>query len=55
MAPSVTAVVAANLNGIKTLLANGLSTFPIKGNRVCRNGFNVYLKIHVIFLLQSFL
>ena len=25
---------AVNPNGIKTLLANGLSTFPIKGNPV---------------------
>ena len=25
-------------NGIKTLLANGLSTFPIKGNPVFSNG-----------------
>ena len=29
---------AVNPNGIKTLLANGLSTFPIKGNPVFSNG-----------------
>ena len=29
---------AVNPNGIKTLLANGLSTFPIKGNPVFNNG-----------------
>ena len=28
---------AVNPNGIKTLLANGLSTFPIKGNPVFSN------------------
>ena len=29
---------AVNPDGIKTLLANGLRTFPIKGNRVFSNG-----------------
>ena len=29
---------AINPNGIKTLLANGFSTFPIKGNLVFDNG-----------------
>ena len=29
---------AVNSNGIKALLANGLSTFPIKGNQLFRNG-----------------
>ena len=29
---------ADNLNGNKTLLANGLSTFPIKGNPVFSDG-----------------
>ena len=29
---------AANPNDIKTLLANGLSTFPIKGNPIFSNG-----------------
>ena len=32
------AAAAANLNGIKTILANCLSTFPIKGNPVFNNG-----------------
>ena len=32
------AAAAVNPNGIKTLLANGLSTFPIKGNPVFSNG-----------------
>ena len=30
--------VAVNPNGIKQLLANGLSTFPIKGKPVFSNG-----------------
>ena len=30
--------IAVSLNGIKTLLSNGLSTFPIKGNTVFSNG-----------------
>ena len=32
------AVAAVNVNGIKMLLANGLSTFPIKDNPVFSNG-----------------
>ena len=35
---SVADATAVNPNGIKTLLANGLSTFPIKGNPVFSNG-----------------
>ena len=35
---SVTDAATANLNYIKTLLANGLSTLPIKGNPVFSNG-----------------
>ena len=54
MAPFVAAVAAANLNVIKRLLANGLSAFPIKGSRVCRNSFNVYLKIHVLSYFKVF-
>ena len=38
MAASVADAAAINPNGIKTLLANGLSTFPIKGNPVFSNG-----------------
>ena len=33
------------LNDIKTLLANVVSTFPIKGNLVSNNGIKLYLKI----------
>ena len=38
IATSVPDAAAVNPNGIKTLLANGLSTFPIKGNPVFSNG-----------------
>ena len=38
MAASVVDVAALNPNGIKTLLANGLSIFPIKSNPVFSNG-----------------
>ena len=34
IAASVADADAVNPNGIKTVLANGLSTFPIKGNPV---------------------
>ena len=32
------AAAAVNPTGIKTLLVNGLSTFPIKGNPIFNNG-----------------
>ena len=35
---SVADAAAVNPNGIKTVLANGLSTFPIKSNPVFSNG-----------------
>ena len=35
---SVPDAAAVNPNGIKTLLANGLGTFPIKDNQVFSNG-----------------
>ena len=35
---SVTAAAAFNPVGFKTLLANGLGTFPVKGNPVQSNG-----------------
>ena len=35
---SVTDAATVNPDGIETLLANGLSTFPIKGNSVFSNG-----------------
>ena len=38
IAASVADAAAVNPNSIKTLLANGLSTFPIKGNPVFSNG-----------------
>ena len=38
MAASVADAAAVNPNSIKSLLANGLSTFPIKGNPVFSNG-----------------
>ena len=37
IAASVAAAAAVNPNGIKTLLANGLNTFPIKGDPVFSN------------------
>ena len=45
IAVSVAAAAAAvNHNGIKTVLANGLSTFPINDNRVFNNGPKSLLK-----------
>ena len=38
IAASVANAATVNPNGIKTLLANGLSTFHIKGNPVFSNG-----------------
>ena len=38
IAASVADAVAVNINGIKMLLAQGLSTFLIKGNTVSSNG-----------------
>ena len=38
IATSIGDAAAVNLNGIKRLLANGLSLFPIKGNPVFNNG-----------------
>ena len=38
IAASVANAASINANGIKKLLANGLSTFPIKGNPVFSNG-----------------
>ena len=38
IAASVVAITAVNLNGIKTLLANGLNAFFIKGNSFFSNG-----------------
>ena len=38
IAPSIGDAAAVNPNVIKTLLANGLSIFPIKGNPIFKNG-----------------
>ena len=38
MAAFIADAATVNPNGIKTLLANGLSTFPIKSNPVFSNG-----------------
>ena len=38
IAASVANATAVNPNGSKTLLANSLSTFPVKGNPVFNNG-----------------
>ena len=45
IATSVADAAAVIPNGIGTLLANGLSTFPIKGNPVVRNGTKSLPKI----------
>ena len=44
---------AVDLNGIKTLLANSLSTFSIKGKPALVMFVKVHLKIHVIVLLYA--
>ena len=38
IAASVADVAAVNTTGVKTLLANGFTTFPIKDNPVFNNG-----------------
>ena len=48
IAASVADAAAVNPNGIKTLLANGLSAFPIKGNPIFNNGPKVSLKTLLI-------
>ena len=47
---SVVDAVAVNPNSIKTLFANGLSTFPIKTIQVLVTVLKVYLKILIIAL-----
>ena len=44
IAASVANAAAVNANGIKTLSANGLSTFLIKGNPVFSNGLKILPK-----------
>ena len=41
---------AVNPNGIKTILDNPLSTFPIKGNAVSNSAAKVYSKTLLIVL-----
>ena len=53
IAASVADVAAVNPNGIKTLLANGLSTFFIKENPVFSNGPKCLPKILVIVLFYA--
>ena len=57
MAGSVADAAAVNPNSIKLLLANGLSTFPIKNNPVLVMVLKVYLKIllNVLFYAIEFL
>ena len=54
---SVADVVVVNPNGIKTLLANGLGTFPVKDNAAFSNGSKSLLKIllTVLFYVIEFL
>ena len=55
MAASVAAAAAATVTpiGIKTLLANDLSRFPIKGNPVFSNGPKSLSKNHPDFLIYG--
>ena len=46
IAASVADATAVKPNGIKTLLANGLSAFPIKGNPGFSNGLKSLTKNH---------
>ena len=48
MTASIADAATVNPNGIKTLLANGLSIFTIKGNPVFSNGTKSQLKILLI-------
>ena len=49
-AASVANAAAVNPNGIKTLLANGLSTFPIKDNPIFSNGTKSLTKTPLVFM-----
>ena len=48
MVTSIADAAAVTTNDIKIILANSLSTFPIKGNPVFDNGPKVYLIILLI-------
>ena len=53
IAVSVVDAAAVNSNGIKTLLGNGLSTFPIKGDTFFSNGTKSLPKIVLIVLFYA--
>ena len=44
IAASVADAATVNPNGVKTLLANGFSTFSIKGNAILSNGSKILLE-----------
>ena len=50
IAASIPDAASVNPSGTKMLLANGLSTFPIKCQPVFSNGQDAYLKMLLIFL-----
>ena len=52
-AASVTVAAAVNPNGIKTLLANNVNTFFLKGKPVLVMDLKVYLKILLIVLFLA--
>ena len=52
-AASVTVAAAVNPNGIKTLLANSVNTFFLKGKPVLVMDLKVYLKILLIVLFLA--
>ena len=53
IAASVADAAAVNPNGIETLLANGLSTFPVKGIQFLVMVLKVYLEILLIVLFYA--
>ena len=53
IAASVVDAAAVNPNGIKTLLANGLSTFSLKAIHLLVMVLKVYLKILLIILFYA--
>ena len=55
IAASVADADVVNPNGIKTLLANSLSTFPFKGNPAFCNGPKGLLKNHKMLKLSYFM
>ena len=53
IAASVADAAAVNPNGIETLLATGLSTFPVKGIQFLVMVLKVYLEILLIVLFYA--